>query len=209
MWDIDEYYLQEDDINKAGQYFKAYREQWPDNKSLQEVHHHIGANTKNIQIIQGVNNASQCEIVSQIVSQLKERGETNENTAIVLADEQLLQPLLYQLPKEDITYNITMGKALHQFPIVHLIEELIQIKIYQLKNQKNKSLPFSLLQSIIFSPQFRRIDTENKLQELYEIVLKSNMTYVDYSLINKILNNTAIDFLLKPVDSLRYPDSAD
>lgn len=202
LWDIDEYYLEECDINKAGQYFKEYREQWPNNKSLHEVHHQIGANTEKIQIIQGVNNASQCEIVSQIISQLKERGETNKNTAIVLADEQLLQPLLYQLPKKDITYNITMGKALQQFPIVHLIEELISIKLYQLKNQKNTSLPFSLLQSIIFSPQFRKIDTKHKLQELYEKVLDSNMTFVDYSLINEILNDTKIDFLFQPVDSL-------
>ncbi len=204
LWDIDEYYLAEDDINKAGQYFKRYRAQWPNNKSLQEAHHHIGEKTEQIHIIKAVNNASQCEIVSQIVSELKEIGETNENTAIILADEQLLQPLLYQLPKKDITYNITMGKGLQQFPIVHLIEELIEIKLYQLKNQTKKSIPFRLLQSIIFSPQFRKIDIDNKLQDLYEKILEQNMNYVEYSFILEVLKKSNIHFLFDPVTSIDH-----
>lgn len=57
-----------------------------------------------------------------------------EETCIVVPDENLLFPVLYSLPEEVSTFNVTMGYPLHYTPLFPLFESLIRLQ----KNKKFK-----------------------------------------------------------------------
>lgn len=57
---------------------------------------------------------------------LKQWGSRDAiHTAVVLPDEHLLDSMLYQLPAEFETYNVTMGYSLKSTPVTTLVEALI------------------------------------------------------------------------------------
>lgn len=54
-------------------------------------------------------------------------GPERSRTAVVLADEQLLMPLLEALPPLDDAVNVTMGMPLHALPVGALLEAVIEL----------------------------------------------------------------------------------
>ncbi|MBP5717058.1 MAG: PD-(D/E)XK nuclease family protein, partial [Bacteroidales bacterium] len=63
---------------------------------------------------------------SEAAKVLKQWGNRDAiHTAVVLPDEHLLDSMLYQLPAEFETYNVTMGYSLKSTPVTTLVEALI------------------------------------------------------------------------------------
>ena len=80
---------------------------------------------KNIDIIEAQKNISQVKYIGDLLSKLN-ISELNQ-TAVVLADENLLIPLLHSIPKNVEKINITMGISLKQFPITDFFILLIKV----------------------------------------------------------------------------------
>ena len=159
FWDVDKYYV-DDWLNKAGMYFKRYQAQWPNDEQLQELSEKIGNKTEKITIIEAPNNVSQCAVTAQVIEELSKSQELNSNTAIVLSDEKLLEPLLYQLPKELGPYNITMGKSLAQFPLFHLFDDYFALQNAQIVQNEKKAFPTGMLKPILTSSYLKLIDEQ-------------------------------------------------
>ena len=64
------------------------------------------------------------ELISALYTQHK-----LENTALVLADENLLLPILSALPSEVKSANITMGLPLAQVPLASFIDQWFKLQI--------------------------------------------------------------------------------
>lgn len=106
--DYDPYYLSEE--QEAGLFLRKHLEEFP------ELHPTgrpmFGEGRRTVTIVECPENILQCKFTGQLLSQLPP-GEVGERTAVVLADESLLMPVLNALPDTggDLKVNISMGYA--------------------------------------------------------------------------------------------------
>jgi len=104
-WDVDTYYLR-DKREEAGDFVRAYEQKWPDSvwinaNSLEE--------SKNVTVHAVPQLMGQAHLAADLMAEAVALGFKPEESAIVLADEKLLLPLLYAIPMEGQKLNVTMG----------------------------------------------------------------------------------------------------
>ncbi|MGI9549722.1 MAG: PD-(D/E)XK nuclease family protein [Aurantibacter sp.] len=129
-WDIDEYFLN-DPIHDAGFFLRGYLKNWPQlaGDNLKGASNHY-LTKKNIQVVGLPKNVSQAKFVGGVLAELRiENGQGLKNTAVVLGDETLLNPLLNSIPKEINDVNITMGYPLGRTSLAGLFMQLINLYI--------------------------------------------------------------------------------
>jgi hypothetical protein len=142
LWDTDSYYMQQNPDMKAGELLRKYKRDgafgaW----TWQEDH--LLTDPKHIRII-GVANASmQAKVAGQIYAQWnaneprKPDGSYDSMTAMVLADENLLTPVMYSLDESVEDFNITMGLSLRNSTLFTLIDALFELQRATLADVKN------------------------------------------------------------------------
>lgn len=117
-WDYQSNYIQ-DKANKAHYFVQENLANFPSKHTIQ----YEPLATPTIHTISIASEIGQCKYVNQLLA-----TQNNHNqTAIVLANEQLLIPMLYALPA-DIPVNITMGYALNQTTLCKLIDDYILLQ---------------------------------------------------------------------------------
>ena len=136
-WDCDEYYVHSK--KEAGRFLRKHKSDW----SYFTTHPFtkISSNflsKKKITEIAASKNITQIKGVGELLSKL----ESNENTALVLADESLLSLTLNSLPKNVEKLNITMGYLLKDMPIAGFFEVLFELYLNQIKLDKVESNEF-------------------------------------------------------------------
>lgn len=120
FWDIDEYLIDKKYDHRGGKLIRSYAKSkkfgninWTSNNLLND--------SKTINII-GVENTS---LQSKVAGSLYTHGKS---TAIVLADENQLQALVYSLPQNVKDFNITMGLSLENSSLYTLIESIFELQ---------------------------------------------------------------------------------
>ena len=130
FWDSDPYFT-EDPIHDAGYFIRQHQKTWPylKGKALKGVESNYSSQ-KNIKIIGVPKNVSQTKYVGGLLLKLKEEDDNIlKNTAIVLGDETLLNPLLNAIPSELDTVNITMGYPLKSTPLASLFSQYLALHL--------------------------------------------------------------------------------
>ncbi len=135
LFDADHYYVDARE-QEAGDFLRKWFSQWPLQEKNWISEDYLNAG-KIIEIIG----------VADIIGQVKYCGEllkeneflTGEQTAIVLADENLLLPLLNSLPESVENLNITMGLPLKQTPLADLLDLVFQMHLHAHEINQNKS----------------------------------------------------------------------
>ena len=125
-WDIDPYFLQ-DTIHDAGYFIRHYQNTWNvlKGKALNGLTNHYNTK-KHIEIIGVPKNISQVNYVGNLLYQIQnEHPESLSNAAIVLGNEELLNPLLNSIPDNISATNITMGQKLESTPLASFFTNLI------------------------------------------------------------------------------------
>lgn len=120
-WDIDRYFL-EDPIHDASYFIRQHQKNWDYFKqhSLKGISNHY-CTPKNIQIIGVPKNVSQANYASSLLHNICQNNPNLlKNTALVLGDENLLNPIINAIPKEIDRINITMGYPLSKTPLAGL-----------------------------------------------------------------------------------------
>lgn len=123
-WDIDTY-LYEDEQHSASLFIRSYLNNWKyyQNHPLPSVADNF-RKEKNISIVEAPNNLAQTNYLGALLSSFSE--EKLQNTAVVLADETLLIPVLYSLPENVQQVNVTMGLSLGSFDATVFFESLLR-----------------------------------------------------------------------------------
>ena len=126
IWDYDSYYT--DDKSQEAGYF--LRDNIREFKVTDEVtHDNFISINKKIQAISCVSNVVQCKYVNTLLQDISPSLDLDKQTAIVLTDESLLQPLLHSLPQSIAeNVNVTMGYPLRQTTAYSLVERLIELQ---------------------------------------------------------------------------------
>ncbi|ASO04679.1 PD-(D/E)XK nuclease family protein [Arenibacter algicola] len=178
FWDGDTYFV-EDPIHDAGYFIRQHLNTWPwlKGKALKGVESNY-LSQKNIKIIGAPKNVSQAKYVGNLLLQLK-KEDTNilKNTAIVLGDETMLNPLLNSVPSELDTVNITMGYPLKSTPLASLFSQYLSIHI----KKDSQGWYFQQVLDFLSHPYIQILCTENqqnKATRISEAIRTKNWAFI-------------------------------
>ncbi len=170
-WDGDEFFFN-NTYHEASLFLRNYKQQWEyyQKHPFRWIGDHF-SEEKDIQIIGAPKHVGQAKYVGEIVATIPEKEM--ENTALVLADEGLLQPLLNVLPDTVRSINITMGLPLREVPISGFFEQLFDLH----KHSNTKGLYYkSVVQVLSTLPAFRLLKGTSR--KLIETISRNNLVFI-------------------------------
>jgi len=130
FWDADEYYIK-DASQEAGEFIRRYINKWPSDP-VKWMENDFRLMDKTISVFGIPRSMGQAmkasQIINQIINQIKSKEEAPDRTALVLADEKLLLPVLYSLPEDLGPVNVTMGYPFKYTHLYYLASVLFQMQ---------------------------------------------------------------------------------
>lgn len=111
-FDADSYYL-DDNLQEAGLFLRKNVIQYGLHNALGEFPATLSSRADDIELIAASGNIAQAKWLSTLLADRPADRDTPTRTAIILADESLLVPVLQSLP-DGIDFNVTMGYPLSQ-----------------------------------------------------------------------------------------------
>ncbi|MDH7446234.1 PD-(D/E)XK nuclease family protein [Aquimarina sp. 2201CG14-23] len=144
-WDADTFFIK-NKYHEASLFLREYKNQWSyyQEKPFKWIRDNFSS-SKDIKLIGVPKNIGQAKLAGQILSSIP--SSDIENTALVLADESLLLPVLNALPESVDSLNITMGLPLKEVPIASFFELLFILH----KNPNPKGLYYKSVLEILNS----------------------------------------------------------
>lgn len=201
-WDSDSFFLN-NKYHEAALFLRNYKNNWNfyKNSPFPWIQNHF-SEEKDIQIIGVPKNIGQAKLVGQLLEKIP--SENMENTALVLADESLLLPVLNALPNTVNTLNITMGLPIKEVPIASFFEQVFILQkqpnprgfyykniLQLLTNQASNWLFGPIVQSVIST-----INKENivylrpeKLHQLFEKHPVSDLLFSNWKDASQAIDN--------------------
>ncbi|MEQ6119050.1 PD-(D/E)XK nuclease family protein [Reichenbachiella sp. MALMAid0571] len=129
IWDVDAYYLK-DEYQESGYFFRQYQKDAVfKNTFPEEIPNKIDSQSKRVEVISVSLGEGQVKAVGESLEELAANGFSEENTVIVLPDENLLLPLLNSIPKSVEKVNITMGYPLKNSRYFSFFESLLNLHV--------------------------------------------------------------------------------
>jgi hypothetical protein len=137
LWDADSYYV-DNPIHEAGRFLRQYMK-CSSNGEFHWKGDHFKDNEKHI-IIRGVpNKVSQAKEAGRLISRLLQENKDLTGTALVLADESMLLPVLNAIPEASGDFNVTMGFSLTYTPLFSLIDTIFGMHATSLQVSAGKT----------------------------------------------------------------------
>jgi len=135
-WDTDENFFNDPD-HGAGYFARRIKQTWSYYKShpYEWMVKEFGQR-KNIEIISTPKSVGQAKIVGTIVDKLQQQDEKLQDTAVVLAEENLLIPVLYAMPESVTSLNVTMSYDSRSNPVQLFFMKLFKMHIHALNRGK-------------------------------------------------------------------------
>ena len=223
IWDVDEYYFSKNAVQnnqqEAGKQIRRVIDQLkleePDN-----IGNNLSTSKKTINILGIPKNIGQAKFMGQELQKQfnKPEPDNNEeerlipsNTAIVLANEELLIPLLNSLPQlppnNEKHYNVTLGYPLSNSQVEHFFNTWIELIIT--KSQNNGKIPASSLISLLNNPLIKQLMINNDGDKLIKYIITNNISVTTSDEVYDILNPTKksnLDFLIRII-SIKKEDN--
>ncbi|HXU28287.1 MAG TPA: PD-(D/E)XK nuclease family protein [Bacteroidia bacterium] len=199
LWDADTYYLK-DSAQEAGSFLRKHFTRFTKQKNF--VSDALTTSVKHIEIIGVAGRMAQVAAAMQALNKILENDTQLQKTAIVLADETLLLPVLSALPEKIHAVNITLEYPTHITPLYGLYEETIQA---HLNKKPNEAFYFKDVLSILYNPIVATLVNDNvALHKTIKKINQSNIIYLRTDLLKTWMGETFtdIEFLLSPFTSV-------
>lgn len=162
-FDTDSYYVN-NNRQEAGFFIRKNKFKTGLQDTIEEMPDHISKRTKPIHTHACLGETSQAKLLGETIRTLT--PDEISQSAILLADENLLVPLLQSLPDNvSKNINITAGFPLSQSPLYGLMDLWINVQ-EQISFHKKEKLPYEWVDSFLNHPLTKVSDTEKaKIQE--------------------------------------------
>jgi RecB family exonuclease len=196
FWDAEKYYT-DNKIQEAGSFIRKYRNDW-ELKEFNWLENNYGDDTKEITITGVPLQIGQAEYMGQLLSEMSDNKANSENTAVVLADENLLIPLLYSIPENVKDINITMGYPLSNSSVHSLLLNIFALIENSQKYSSNNTIRFYQKDVINFlnHPYLKLIGSLSSktsgINSLLSFIKNSNRIFFGSEEIRKRLGNPII-----------------
>lgn len=153
-WDYDAYYMVKKH-HEAGEFIKRNLKEFPNAlpESAWEKMQTLDS-PKEIRYISSPTENAQARYLPQWIRE--NLTENEKETAVVLCNESLLQPVLHSLPNEVKHVNITMGFPLSQTPVYSYLNALLDLQI-QGYDAKNGRFSFEQVIAVLKHPYARML----------------------------------------------------
>ena len=187
-WDYDNSYINQGKLNSAGFFLrdnlKLFGNDMPSGWNFDTM---LSNRTSQVhrRVIDSSSDVAQVKLISQLLEGIPDITNANaHHTAVILADENLLMPVLTSLPESMGDINITMGHPLKQSMVYTFLKHLMDL-------QKNSTSPdeavrfgykevMSILKHSLLSGLLSESDNE-----LVKEIVKTNLTRVPSYLFSK------------------------
>lgn len=188
IWDADTYYI-ENEIQEAGRFIRNYMKKYP-SAGIKWVGNYLNDEGKEIQIIGVPQQVGQAKVTGQILKEFAESSKDTGETAVVLNDESLIEPVLNSIPGSISEYNLTMGLPLVNSAMFRLIKLIIELQInavkFKIPTGKNVPYYFRDILNVLEHPYIRLVMKNPGGGDIASLILKSNKVFLDY---NEILTD--------------------
>lgn len=177
-WDIDKHFI-ESGYHDAGYFVRQHIRTWPYYSKYDfPVRDESFLSPKEIRITGVPKIVAQAKYVGQLLERLASSDPENlENTAVVLGDESLLNPLLNSLPSSIKEVNITMGYPLRHTPLAGLFQQFFELHLQAGK----RGWPYKQILSFLSLPQIRLLMTQEEIESLEQLkseIQRRNLVFV-------------------------------
>ncbi|MBI3509331.1 MAG: PD-(D/E)XK nuclease family protein [Bacteroidetes bacterium] len=201
LWDADRYYL-EDKTQEAGKFLRDHRKNLFAAKNGQpqdfiHVEDHLSSSEKKITVAGVARNVSQAKAAAWFIDQVPENIRYSPETAIVLADENLLLPLLNNIPGHG-PINITMGFPFRNMPVAGFVNAIFRLHENADRfniHSREGELKFyhADLERIFRHPYFRSLCANKNIpSELTSFLTRSNSVFCTRSSLEEVLQKKNI-----------------
>lgn len=192
VWDADSYYI-ENPAQEAGRFLRNYLKDKTLGKPA-DPGRFFENGQKDIHIAGVPRNIGQARLAGNILKNIIDNNEPEvlNRTAVVLADESLLLPLLNAIPAEAGQFNITMGYPLQQSPLYGFFDTLIGMHINASKG-KEAALSYFYYKdvlSLIRHPYTNTLIKGEQISKLITVMMSVRTSFPD---INAIFSNQGHD----------------
>lgn len=167
----------QDSYNKAAFFLNDNKRRFP---SKIEIDEHI-EQTPQIELISIPSAVGQAKQATDILQSLIDNNHLSPekaiNTAIVLPDEELLLPMLYSIPPEISTVNITMGYTLQHTTVAALMESIYQMQ-RRVRFSKGEPRFYHLDVKQLLGHRFIASRIGEKAYQITNFINENNRTFV-------------------------------
>lgn len=206
--DGDAYYF-DDPYQEAGYFLREHAKKF---KTIGPFDNHFEQQEKNIHLIDCPENLLQVKYAGEILRQMvspnpnpsannetqpsqqetseNELSEQLQNTAVVLADESLLLPMLHSIPSQIRTFNVTMGYPFKLSAMHTMMLRLFSLFEHARNDQFYHKDLVEVLSDTILSKLIGASDLRSSLQTLF---LKHKQPYFNYPSLFELLKASHID----------------
>jgi ATP-dependent helicase/nuclease subunit B len=126
-WDADKYYLNNPN-HEAGIFLRKYLK-LEDTGQVNFIGDHFSIKPKKIQVYGVAKNVNQAKLAGNILATFPGHEIDDHNTAVVLANEELLLPMLNSIPSNVEKLNVTMGYPLRKTNFYSFLDAVFQLHI--------------------------------------------------------------------------------
>jgi len=198
VWDCDEYYI--DNNHEAGFFIRKYLKKWQ-NHTIIKKENSFKETSKNVNILGIAKSVNQVQLAGNVLSD-KINPEEYEKTALILADESLMLPMLSALPSKVSKLNITMGYQLSATAFYSFAEAVLNMHIRstgQSSSEEGKAwFYYKDILKILKHPYSNYLfdDSDKYLSNIIsDAINKSNRSFYSIENIMAVCNNNQSDII--------------
>jgi ATP-dependent helicase/nuclease subunit B len=192
IWDADRFYL--DYPGHEAGYFLRKNLGRENSGSEQFISNHLINSAKNISIYAAPNEVAQCDLMAEILN----KNPLPTDTAVVLANENLLPAVLNALPDSLQSINLTMGFKVRSSPLHSLFDLL-----FKLQSARNRKGDFhhQYLTRLFNHPYLNfNFEIASANQALLQKIIHNNLIYINIQTLSTLNDNVLLQPLFKAID---------
>jgi len=197
-WDADQYYLA-DTGQEAGKFLRRYKSEFTTNENkFKWTENNLLQGAKKIHIIGAAKNITQAKLAGNLLEGLRKENASLRSTALVLADENLLFPVLNSIPPEIDEINVTMGYPLKNTAMASIFQALFRLHVNAEKFGKGrkgeKRFYHDDLCALLRHPYIRQSFRESGLSEkICQYILRYNIIFIGFKQLERFCTETPDD----------------
>ena len=191
LWDIDDYYLNHMNSgvkHEAGLFFRKYFKNIKKSE-IRWIDQNLKNDKKDIQIYGIPKQIGQAKFCGQLLQHDTHFLIAKHKSAIILADENMLIPVLNSIPSTYSELNVTMGLPLSSSPLFGFFNQLFKMQLNSGNKKKILNLPDSLFRYTDISKCLRHSVINNLSDQLFDCPKISTQ-----QILTQIKKNGQLDF---------------
>lgn len=186
-WDADTYFV-DNEAHDAGYFLRKYHKNWRYYNTLKHIPKFISSHyeeEKEIYLTGVPKSINQAHSVAQLLKNTS--AKELENTALIIADENLLIPVL-QAVQTQASINITMGYPLQQTPLNDLFIAYFRLHLA-------KSFYYKDVLNLLSQPFLHTLLKEEVVRTISQYIKAHNLTYITRAKLFEVVPETEHELL--------------